>query len=474
MIVSALFLSLLTSGVLSIQVTLSETEKRTTLFASVTLRCDFSTSASLQNVVVTWRYKSFCKDPVLDYYSTAYQSALQLGRDPANDCVDSQRTVRTVAQKLGSNEAVLGNEYRDRKIYIQNKADLVIQDVMWWDNGMYFCAVEAPGDTGGDSDQEMKLIVYHWLTVLLIILGALMLVLLLCICCCQCCPQKCCCYVRCPCCPDTCCCPAKLVMQHRMMKEAQKAMTPWLNGQPMYAAMSNHSSSYQMNPMYPGSVSGKGGMTPLPLPPPHMASMPSLSVYGNGGPQGPNPVLDYLENQMRGMDVSSSMLQQQPSIPLQHLPLAPQHMPQRVPFSAGPPSMLSALDDGPASRRAPPGSRGARSSGSSCHYPRPSVQRSYSQEDMLDTRIRPGAYQPRSHSRDDLLAAERRGPRRDDYAPPPRRGSWSSANDEDSRRGGTRGHYPPSYSEYEPGKKPGKRPEHFSDKSSRSGASIVI
>lgn len=52
--------------------------------------------------------------------AAAYQSALQLGRDPANDCVDSQRTIRTVAQKLGSNEAVLGNEYRDRKIYIQN------------------------------------------------------------------------------------------------------------------------------------------------------------------------------------------------------------------------------------------------------------------------------------------------------------------------------------------------------------------
>ncbi len=58
------------SGIVSIQVTLSETDKRTTLFASVILRCDYSTSAQLQNVVVTWRYKSFCKDPVLDYYST--------------------------------------------------------------------------------------------------------------------------------------------------------------------------------------------------------------------------------------------------------------------------------------------------------------------------------------------------------------------------------------------------------------------
>uniref|UniRef100_A0A673LUL3 Immunoglobulin-like domain-containing receptor 1 n=1 Tax=Sinocyclocheilus rhinocerous TaxID=307959 RepID=A0A673LUL3_9TELE len=433
MIVSALLLSLLTPGILSIQVTLSETEKRTTLFASVVLRCDYSTSAPLQNVVVTWRYKSFCKDPVLDYYSTAYQSALQLGRDPANDCLDSQRTIRTVVQKLGSNEAVLGSEYRDRKIYVQNKADLVIQEVMWWDNGMYFCAVEAPGDTGGDSDQEMKLIVYHWLTVLLIILGTLMLIILLCICCCQCCPQKCCCYVRCPCCPETCCCPAKLVMQHRLMKEAQKAMTPWLNGQPIYAPMSNHSSSYQMNPMlYAGSASGKGGMTPVPLPPPHMAAMPPPGVHGNGSAHGTYPVLEYLENQVRGMD---------------HLPPAPQHMPQRVPFSAGPPSMLSALDDGPVSRRAPPGSRG----------------RSYSQEDMLDTRIRTGPYRPRAHSRDDLLATERRGPRPDDYSPLPRHGSWSSANEEDSRRGG-----------YEPGKKPNKRPERFSDKSSRSGTSIVI
>jgi len=32
---------------------------------------------------------------------------------------------------------------------------------MWWDNGMYFCAVEAPGDTSGDSDKEIKLIVYR-------------------------------------------------------------------------------------------------------------------------------------------------------------------------------------------------------------------------------------------------------------------------------------------------------------------------
>lgn len=41
------------------------------------------------------------------------------------------------------------------------EADLVITEVMWWDNGVYFCAVDAPGDTSGDSDKEVKLIVYR-------------------------------------------------------------------------------------------------------------------------------------------------------------------------------------------------------------------------------------------------------------------------------------------------------------------------
>lgn len=239
----------------------------------------------------------------------AYQAALQLGQDPANDCPDSQRIIRTVIQKSGLNEPILGAEYRERKITIRNskcdstpndlrsifenplehsnkntickakshhiterlrihkdvyilnsiycsdpyglqelgiflfyfptEADLVITEVMWWDNGVYFCNIEAPGDTTGDPDREVKLIVYRtfhhlmnkistwqkkkrnvsnvvsppfpadWLTVLLIIIGALMLIMLLCICCCQCCPQNCCCYVRCPCCPQTCCCPEK-------------------------------------------------------------------------------------------------------------------------------------------------------------------------------------------------------------------------------------------------------------------------
>ncbi|KAK5915561.1 hypothetical protein CesoFtcFv8_001141 [Champsocephalus esox] len=226
---AVLLLSLLKVSV-CMQVNVPEQKRSTTLFASVTLRCDYSTSANLQDVLVTWRFKSFCKDPVLEYYSTAYQAALQLGQDPSNDCPDRQRTVRTVIQKKGSNEPMLGPEYRERRITIQNKADLVITEVMWWDNGVYYCSVDASGDTSGDSDKEIKLIVYHWLTVLLIVIGALLLILLFCICCCQCCPQRCCCYIRCPCCPEQCCCPEKAVMQHRMMKDAQRAMAPWIGG----------------------------------------------------------------------------------------------------------------------------------------------------------------------------------------------------------------------------------------------------
>lgn len=57
------------AGCLSLLVTVPDTERYTTLFASVILKCDYSTSAQLQDVVVTWRFKSFCKDPIFDYYS---------------------------------------------------------------------------------------------------------------------------------------------------------------------------------------------------------------------------------------------------------------------------------------------------------------------------------------------------------------------------------------------------------------------
>uniref|UniRef100_A0A8D2AY96 Immunoglobulin like domain containing receptor 1 n=1 Tax=Sciurus vulgaris TaxID=55149 RepID=A0A8D2AY96_SCIVU len=197
----------LPAGCLSLLVTVQHTERYVTLFASVVLKCDYTTSAQLQDVVVTWRFKSFCKDPIFDYFSASYQAALSLGQDPSNDCNDNQREVRIVAQRRGQNEPVLGVDYRQRKITIQNRADLVINEVMWWDHGVYYCTIEAPGDTSGDPDKEVKLIVLHWLTVIFIVLGALVLLLLIGVCWCQCCPQYCCCYIRCPCCPTRCCCP---------------------------------------------------------------------------------------------------------------------------------------------------------------------------------------------------------------------------------------------------------------------------
>ncbi|XP_049905163.1 immunoglobulin-like domain-containing receptor 1 [Epinephelus moara] len=520
---ACLLLSLLKVSV-CIQVIVPQQERSTALFASVTLRCDYSTSANLQDVLVTWRYKSFCKDPVLEYYSTAYQSALQLGQDPSNDCPDRQRTVRTVIQKRGSSEPTLGAEYRERRITIQNKADLVINEVMWWDNGVYFCSVDAAGDTSGDSDKEVKLIVYHWLVVLFIIIGALLLIILLCVCCCQCCPQRCCCYVRCPCCPQQCCCPEKAVMQHRMMKEAQRAMAPWAGGQPIYAPMTHASS--QMNPLlYPGSVSGKSiPLKPMPLPPPQSSAYSMPPPSGNHTPANTNHMLDYLESQVRGMDMTSPLLQPPPPQHMQQMPPPPQHMQQMpppqhmhhsVPFSPGPPSMISALDDGPAERRVitlppirepgripppapktrPPSSSESSRSGfgrrdergaAGRRYPSPTrsrgVPRSYSEE-SLDGRgqNRPhvGMDRPRSRSRDDLFDSRSRG----NYSPPASRrtgrGSWSS-DDEGSRRGGGGGRRggggwvdkPPSYTEYEPGKKPGgRRNERYSP---RSGTSVVI
>uniref|UniRef100_A0A8C6T6N9 Immunoglobulin-like domain containing receptor 1a n=1 Tax=Neogobius melanostomus TaxID=47308 RepID=A0A8C6T6N9_9GOBI len=453
----------------SIQVLVPEVTRTTTLFASVTLRCDYSTSSNTQEVIVTWKYKSFCKDPILDLYSSAYQSAQQLGQDPANDCPDSQRTVRTVAQKRGSNEPTLGAEYRERKITIQNKADLQITEIMWWDNGVYFCQVDAPGDTIGDNDKEIKLIVYHWLTILFIVIGVLLLLLLFCICCCQCCPQICCCYVRCPCCPQSCCCPEKKVMQHRMMKDAQRAMAPWMGGQPLYAPMTHASS--QMNPaLYAGSVSGKSfPMKPMPLPPPQSSaySMPPPSAQSTNT----NHMLNYLESQVRGMDVNT---------PLMQMPPPPQHMPNNIPYSPGPPSMLSALDDVPNERsRSGFGRRDDRGTGGR-RYPSPTRSRgmpsSYSEE-SLDGRghsgARSGMDRPRSRSRDDLFD----GRSRSNYSPPAARrspGSWSS--DEDSRRGGgRRGDKPPNYTEYEPGQKPGaRRNDRYNDNRSRTGTSVVI
>lgn len=511
LILAALLLLHLPTELLSIQVIVPETERRTMLFASVTLRCDFSTSAVAQDILVTWRFKSFCKDPVLEYYSTAYQAALQLGQDPSNDCPDRQRTVRTVVQKRGLNEPILGADYRNRKITIQNKADLVINELMWWDNGVYFCSIDAAGDTTGDSDREIKLIIYHWLTVLFIILGALALLMLFCVCCCQCCPQRCCCYVRCPCCPKTCCCPEELVMRHRMLRDAQKAMVPWMNGQPVYAPIASNASSQGVPILYSGSYSDYPtkqdfAMAPMqllpmameqqPLPPPphhHHSNMRSSN-------QGNHQVLDYLENQVRGLDVGLPPMA--PHVVQNVPPLYVQPPAAAVPYTPGPPSMLSALDEmgvrgterrvitlppiiqrpsSFTSRRAAGGQDGVRggprmssqSSGSTNRPggggrgyrdgspPRRGILRDYSDDSDWDHRRGRvpsqrsrnerggsggrrgggGGSRPRAWSRDNLMEElQSRAARRErSYSPPMCRRSWSSDDDDSSARKGGRG-----------------------------------
>lgn len=47
-------------------------------------------------------------------------------------------------------------------------------------------------------------------------------------------------------------------MQHRMMEEAQRAMAPWVGGQPVYGPMAQASSS-QINPLlYAGTTRTAG------------------------------------------------------------------------------------------------------------------------------------------------------------------------------------------------------------------------
>lgn len=200
--------------------------------------------------------------------------------------------------------------------------------------------------------------------------------------------------------------------------------------------------------------------------------------------------------------LTSFFPQQAPQPPPSHMQQVPpphQHMPTAVPFSAGPPSMISALDDGPIERRIitlppireqrpnrnpppapktrPPSSSESSRSGfgrrdergaAGRRYPSPArsrgIPRSYSEESLdgrSHGRTRAGMDRPRSRSRDDLFDGRSRGR----YSPPAGRrsrgGSWSSDDEDSSRRGGARGggwgNKPSIYTEYEPGQKPGAR-----------------
>jgi len=54
-----------------------------------------------------------------------------------------------------------------------------------------------------------------------------------------------------------------VVMQHRMLREAQKAMAPWMNGQPIYAPISSNASSQGVPMLYSGERRFHKSMTRL-------------------------------------------------------------------------------------------------------------------------------------------------------------------------------------------------------------------
>lgn len=92
------------------------------LFQPVTLTCNYQTT-STQSPVVTWRYKSYCRDPIQAALNpSSAENILSQNNpnyDPNIECADSQRTVHIVASKQG-NAVTLGTEYQGRKISIIN------------------------------------------------------------------------------------------------------------------------------------------------------------------------------------------------------------------------------------------------------------------------------------------------------------------------------------------------------------------
>ncbi|XP_026137968.1 lipolysis-stimulated lipoprotein receptor isoform X2 [Carassius auratus] len=238
------------------------------LFQPVTLSCDFSTTAT-NAPVVTWKYKSYCRDPIQAALnpSSADNAIAQSNPNynPNIECADSARTVRIVASK--ETTVTLAKEYQGRQISITNKADLSFVQTAWGDSGVYLCSVVSSQDLVGNSECYTELIVLDWLLVVLVVLGFLLLMLLLGICWCQCCPHTCCCYVRCPCCPERCCCPRALYEAGKMVK----------SGVPSQYAASMYAPSMYGQPAY-----GVGGPAPgIPmLPMPMGAPGPLSNGYG--------------------------------------------------------------------------------------------------------------------------------------------------------------------------------------------------
>ncbi|XP_054638803.1 lipolysis-stimulated lipoprotein receptor isoform X2 [Dunckerocampus dactyliophorus] len=241
------------------------------LFQPVTLTCNFQTTAT-QPPVVTWRYKSYCRDPVQAALNPSSADNIlsqnNPNYDPNIECADSQRTVRIVASKQG-NAVTLGGEYQGRKISVINNADLNIAQTAWGDSGVYVCSVISSQDLTGNGEDYTELIVLDWLLVVVVVLGFLLLLLLIGICWCQCCPHTCCCYISCPCCPDRCCCP-------RALYEAGKAVKKGVANQ--YASTLYAPSMYAQ-PAYAGQLMNQPAMPLLPLPK-GVGVPPSHNGYG--------------------------------------------------------------------------------------------------------------------------------------------------------------------------------------------------
>ncbi|XP_041037060.1 lipolysis-stimulated lipoprotein receptor isoform X2 [Carcharodon carcharias] len=241
----------------AIQVTVPDSIRYAILFQPVVLKCNYDTSAT-QPPTVIWKYKSFCRDRVLDAFNPSsadnqindQMQQIDPNYNPYVNCPDNSRTVRIVASKQGK-AVTLDNYYQGRKITIINDADLSIEQTAWGDSGVYYCTVTAFQDLSGNNEGYVELIVLDWLFVVLVVLGFIILLTLIGVCWCQCCPYTCCCYLRCPCCPEKCCCPWALY-------HAGKAATaggPSLYAPSSYAASAySHPSQAKMQPPLPVMV----------------------------------------------------------------------------------------------------------------------------------------------------------------------------------------------------------------------------
>ncbi|XP_031725366.1 immunoglobulin-like domain-containing receptor 2 isoform X1 [Anarrhichthys ocellatus] len=229
-----------------VHVTVREKQRFAMLFQSVVLPCQYQT-ASTQNPVVQWWYKSYCRDRTRESFTLPESLGVQaseLGAASHLECSDSSRTVRVVASAQGAS-MTLAEHYKGRDIAIVNKADLRIGELQWGDSGVYFCKVVIADDLEGKNEAQLELLVLgrtgqqddilpefdveimpEWVFVGSVVLGSILFLLLLGICWCQCCPHSCCCYVSCCCCPDTCCCPRHLYEAGKMAKSGLPAQVP--------------------------------------------------------------------------------------------------------------------------------------------------------------------------------------------------------------------------------------------------------